>query len=470
MINAAFFVGLNVLGMVRGFAVAGFLATTEFGLWGLLFAVLGAMLWLRDAGIADKYVQQEEEDQETAFHRAFTLNFGLHVGLAVLMLVLVPLFALALDQPDLTAPGLVLAAIVPAYGLRAPAWVFLRRMDFFTQRVLQAIEPVVALVVMVGLAAAGAGVWALVIGAVVGAWASAIAGVVISPYRLRLKFDRLVARDYFTFSWPLLLAGGTGLLMGEVTVISGEAVVGLAGVGAITLAGTITRYTTQIDDVVTQAVYPAVCRVRDRADLLFESFIKANRLALMWGIPFGVGVVLFMPDLVTYVLGEKWRSAVLLMQVAAGVAAAHQVGFSWSAYFRAKNDTRPVFKVAGITLVAFFLVPFPGLLIYGLDGLAAGTVVMAGVHLAARTRAIKTLFPTFSITRQAARGLAPVVPGVAAVLLVDLATPDTAVAAVGAAVLFLGLTAGLTYLIERRLVAEMLGYLRRRPVSSPAPG
>ena len=35
--------------------------------------------------------------------------------------------------------------------------------------------------------------------------------------------------------------------------------------------------------------------------------MKSKRLALMWGMPFGVGLALFGPDLVEFVLGSNGR-------------------------------------------------------------------------------------------------------------------------------------------------------------------
>lgn len=46
---------------------------------------------------------------------------------------------------------------------------------------------------------------------------------------------------------------------------------------------------------------------------MFESFVKSNRLALMWGAPFGVGLSLF-ADLVDHGIGDEWKPAVGLLQ------------------------------------------------------------------------------------------------------------------------------------------------------------
>ena len=47
-------------------------------MFGVLAAVLGTLLWLKQVGIGDKYVQQDDDDQERAFQLAFTLELALN--------------------------------------------------------------------------------------------------------------------------------------------------------------------------------------------------------------------------------------------------------------------------------------------------------------------------------------------------------------------------------------------------------
>ena len=54
-------------------------------------------------------------------------------------------------------------------------------------------------------AATDLGVWSLVIGQVAGYVASIAAGLAVSPYRLRLRFDRASAWRYLGFSGPVLV-------------------------------------------------------------------------------------------------------------------------------------------------------------------------------------------------------------------------------------------------------------------------
>ena len=105
--------------------------------------------------VGDKFVQQDEADQERAFQRAFTLEAILNGILFVIAAVALPFVALAYGEPEILLPGLVLLVVIPAATLQSPLWVFYRQMRFLEQRRLQAVDPVVAFVVTVALAAAG---------------------------------------------------------------------------------------------------------------------------------------------------------------------------------------------------------------------------------------------------------------------------------------------------------------------------
>lgn len=467
VINALFNIGLNGLNLVKGFVAAAFLTTTDYGVWGIVFIALGTLTWLKQIGIGDKYVQQSEGDQVVAFQKAFTLELMVTAAFTALALGLVPIIALATGESELIAPGALIALTFPAVFLQTPLWVFYRRMDFLRQRLLQSAEPVVGAAVTIGLAIAGAGYWSLVVGLLVGAWAAAIVAVVASPYPLALRFDRATFRGYRDFSWPLFVAGAASIALPQGTVFLGEHAVGLAGVGAIALAVTVSQFTRRVDDVITTTIYPAICAVRDRTDLLFESFVKSNRLALMWGVPFGLGLALFAEDIVDFGIGERWEPAVTLIQVFGLIAAADQLAFNWDAYFRARGETKPMAVVALLNAVVFGAVAVPLLYSDGLDGYAVGMAAVTLVSLIGRTFFISRLFPAFAVARHAARAIAPTLPPAAIVLALRAveAGPREPWMAVAELAAYLTLTVAATLAIENRLLREVGGYLRGR---SPA--
>jgi O-antigen/teichoic acid export membrane protein len=461
IINTAFTIGVSLLGFIRGFVLAGLLSPDDYGIWGIILISLGTLGWLKAIGISDKYIQQEDSDQELAFQRAYTLEAIFNAILLGLSLAAIPVIVLVYGHDEVVLPALACCLLLPAVTLQSPFWILYRKMEFGRQRTLQSIDPVLSFVVAIAMAAAGAGYWAFVGGALAGAWGAAFAAIRSSPYPLRFRFDRVTTREYVGFSWPLLVASIGGIVVAQGSILVGEKSAGLAAAGAITLASTISMFTNRVDEVITSTLYPAICAVVDRTELLFESFVKSNRLALMWAMPFGFGLALFAPDLVDFVLGHRWDGATTLLQSFGAAAALGHLGFNWGAYFRAKNDTKPIGIGSIVQALAFVVTAIPLTLAYELDGLAAGMLVTVVAGLVVRGIYLKRMFAGFAMGPHALRALAPSVPAIGIVLLVRLAESGERTAAVAVAELagYLVLTAAFTWIFERDLLREAVGYV-----------
>lgn len=469
IVNSVFQVGLAGVGLLQRLVVAAFLTTTEFGLWGIVLTVVLTLWWLKQIGIADKYIQQSEPDQEAAFQKAFTLELAVSLVFFALVAVLMPVFAAAYGHSELIVPGIVLAASVPITAFETPIWISYRRLQYVRQRLLSAVNPISAFVVTVILAVAGAGYWSLVLGVVAGSIAGATVAVITSPYKVRLRYERATIREYASFSWPLVGFAVSNLIIVQGTLLIANQTVGLAGVGAIALAASIVVFTDRVDAVISQTIYPIACRVADRRELLHEAFVKSNRLVLLWAVPFGVGLALFAGDLINYVFGDKWREAEEVLVGVGLIAAVSQIAFNWSVFLRAVDETKPMFYASVIGLLSFFVFSVPALLMMDLTGYVVGFGAITVVQIFVRGYFLRRLFHGFEITTHMLRAFAPTLVPVAAVFLVRLLSPDDdgLPQAIGEFVLYLALVVGCTLLFERRLVGEMIGYLRKRAQEPP---
>jgi PST family polysaccharide transporter len=462
IVNSAFMIALFGLGLLQRLVVAAFLTREEFGLWGIILTTLLALTFLKQLGVADKFVQQAERDQEAAFQKAFSLELVISLAFFAFVAAVLPLYGLVYGHMEIVLPGLILALAIPATAFETPFWIPYRRMQFARHRILSSVDPVVAFVVTVVLAVLGAGYWSLVIGTVAGSVAGGLVGVLTSPFRLRFRLDRGTVREYASFSLPLLGYGVSSMVVVQGAMIAGNWTVGLAGLGAIALAASISSFADRVDGLVSQTIYPAVCAVAQRKELLHEAFVKSNRLALMWGMPFGVGLALFADDIARFALGERWVSTAWLLGVIGLVAGFRQIGFNWSVFMRAANNTRPLFVASLLNVASFALVMVPCLVLLGLPGYAIGVAAMSAVQIAARGYFMARLLPGFRIAPHMLRAIAPSIPAALAVLAVRVAVDSDRTAALAAAeaVLYVAVTIAATLYFERRLVAEAIGYLR----------
>jgi O-antigen/teichoic acid export membrane protein len=456
------------LGLLKGFILARFLSRADYGLWGILIVTLSTLLWLKQVGVGDKYVQQDEPDQELAFQKAFTLELAFTGVLVAMLVVATPVVVLVYGAPKLIAPSAVIGVALLVSAFQAPQWVYYRRMDFARQRALAAVDPVVGFVTSILLAVAGAGYWAFVGGLAAGACASAVAAVVLSPLKLRIRYEPGTLRSYASFSGPLLIASGASFVMTWSAFIAAKLDLGIEAVGVIALAGAIQGYTDNADQLVTGVLYPAICAVKDRTALLHESFVKSNRLALMWAVPFGIGLTLFASDLVHFGIGDRWRSAVIVLEVYGVAAALNHVGFNWTAYFRARDMTRPI-AVANLTSTATFLIAgIPLLLLYGLPGFAAGVALQGLANFAMRAFYLQRMFPGLDIFRHIARSFLPTVPAVAMIVVMRVAESGgrPLALALGELSLYVLVTGVMTWYLESGLLREAIGAVRG---TRPAP-
>ncbi|MEA2308497.1 MAG: hypothetical protein QOG41_340 [Thermoleophilaceae bacterium] len=471
LVNGAFLVVVELIIVAQNVVVARLLSASEVGLYGIVSVTVVTLLALKQVGIDEQYVQQDEADQELAFQRAFTIELVLAGAFALLVAALAPAIAAIYGSWRLAPLMLALAYLPIAFALQSPAWVFFRRMDFVRQRGLQAVVPVATFAATITLVAIGLGVWGLVLGALVGNVLAAAVAIRVSPYPLKLRLHGPSVRKYARFSWPILVAAVAGLVIRQGQVYAFDEKLGLAGAGFITLAITLTQYADRADRAVTATIYPAICAVKDQRGTMTELFVKSNRLTAMWALPFGAALALFAPDLVRWVLGDKWAPATVLLQVLGITTAVHQLGFNWTAFYRAVGVSRPQAVYALACLVAFLAVPVPLLFSSGVKGFAYGMFAVMAAAFGTRAVYVKRLLPDLRLGALIVRSLAPAVAASGGVLLWRLADggargPAEAIAQV---VLFVAIYAAATYAQERRLLGEVGGYIRPGAAGLPAP-
>ena len=258
----------------------------------------------------------------------------------------------------------------------------------------------------------------------------------------------------------MFVAALAALVIAQGQVLVFDVHLGLAGAGYITLALTLTRYIDRADQIVATTIYPAICAVQGRTRALTELFEKSNRATMMWTLPFAIGIVLFAPDLVAFVLGHRWDPAIGLLQGLAVAGALQQIGFNWFSFYRAHGETRPTAIEASVGAAGFLALAVPALFAWGTTGFVFGRVAGVLLALAVRVRFVLRMLPEVSLPAMAARALAPVAAGAAAAMALRLAAwggSRPAGQAVAEIVLFLGVFALVALRLERELIAEVRG-------------
>lgn len=467
LITAVFLLLIDGLTVAQGMVVTRLLGPELIGLYGIVTVTTMTILALKRVGIDEAFVRQDEDEhaQEEEFQRAFTLELATSALLALALIALAPLIAALYGDARLLGLMAAMAYLPLGFALLAPLWIFFRRMEYGRQRALQAIQPVVSFAVTVPLAATGFGVYSLIVGPLAGYVVAAAVAIKLSPYRLQLRWDPQTTKRYLAFSGWILVATLATLVVQQGQVLAFDVSEGLRYVGFLTLALTVTRYVDRADQVVTATIYPAIAAIQGRTDTLRELFVKSNRATLLWVMPFSAAVVLFAPDLVSFVVGEEWRDAELLIQGLALAGILQHLGFNWFSFFRAHGDTRPPAIEAAVHAAAFCVLAIGGLIAAGVTGFVVGRIAAVAVALVVRRHYVRRMLPGVTLSSIAAPATLAVLPAIAAVLAVRLALwgGDRAAWQAGLELAVLAAVFGATaYRRELPLIAELRSSLRQQ--------
>ncbi len=298
-------------------SMAHLLAPESFGLIALAAVIVsGCQVTLY--GIAEAVVQGGDLTTRR-FTTAFWCNLGLGSLLVAAVCVLAPGLAALFGDPDLVGVLMALSLTLPVAAAAAIIQArLMRRMAFGPIACRALVAACVGGVIGLGLALAGAGIWALV-GLQLGAAIGGLATLLIAERWLpRLLFDRAEAGSLLRFSLPLL---GTSLarFAGQKLDI---AILGLfvttTALGHYMLAARLILTLGLVTHVtICTLSLPVLSRLAGQPEAFRQTAGRVLWFAVASCLPAGLGVASVVGLLVPVVFGPAWEPSVAPMQVLA---------------------------------------------------------------------------------------------------------------------------------------------------------
>jgi len=378
--------GLSLLVFV---VMARLLVPEDFGVVALAGVLIAACQVLLTGALPDAVVQGE-----TLSERRLATAFWGNIGLGVVLMLLVvcvagPLarfFAEPALAPVLTALATILPITAAASILQAR---FVRRLAFkiVTLRVLAAIAT--GGFVGLGLAAAGAGVWALVAQQLAHMTTGLVVVVLADPWRPKLVVDQREATALARFTVPLL---GTHL-----TRFAGQKL-DLALLGLFLPAASVGHYflATRIIFALGMATYytistltlPVLARLKEWPEALADATARTLWLTTALCLPAGLGVALIAEPLVLLAFGAAWAPSILPLQLLAALGIFFAIGLVAGRVLVATGEPALCFRLTLINTVAFLLLVAAaapsGLAAVALAGSLANALLLPAYLLALR--------------------------------------------------------------------------------------
>ena len=290
--------------------LARLLNPTDFGLVGMVTAVIGVLNLFRDFGLSTATVQRNSVTQEQ-LSTLFWINMVVGAILALLSVGAAPYVARFYHEPRLFWVTVVLALgfLFNAAGVQHGA-LLQREMRFTALSVIDILSLVISTAGGITMALRGAGYWALVGMTLLGPLVTMIGLWVCTRWIPGKPRQRVGIR-------PLVRFGGTITLNGLVVYVAynlekvllgrfwGADVVGIYG-GAYQLSNIPTE---NLNSSIGGVAFSALSRVQADPRRLRSYFLKGYSLVLALTLPITILSALFAVDAISVLLGPKWNEA-----------------------------------------------------------------------------------------------------------------------------------------------------------------
>jgi len=370
----------NGLSILVKLILARLLLPEDFGIIGFAFVFIGLVEVFGDLGMSAALIQRKNEnlkpiDYDTAYWAG--LVWGL-VLFTMLSFVVSPIAADFFNES-------ILISIIPVLSitlLLRPLWAvhvinITRELDFKRIVVPRNISKIFASVIAVLMALMGFGVWSLVFQSVVSEFLVVFIYLYVSTWRPKMRFSKDSMKNIFGFG---LYTTGTKIfnyLTGNFDYLLIGKLLGASPLGNYTLGYTVTYLVrSKIMEVINKVFYPVYSKVQDNLVTVKRYYLKVIKYNCIIIYPMMIGIILLAEPLVLIGLGEKWREAIVPMQIMAAAGLVHLLTSSNTVLLRGigKPKLELIFSVIKTLGVNIPLVTV-GVIYYGIIGAATGLLI-----------------------------------------------------------------------------------------------
>jgi O-antigen/teichoic acid export membrane protein len=291
--------------------LARLLSPAEFGLAAAALLIAQFAFMFSELAMGQALVQRPQLRPEHV-RVAFTVMLLLGVGAATAVAISAPAIASFFGMPSLEGIVPVLAVLIPIQSLSAISLGLLSRQNRFRYLALARL-PCAAFgysLVAIGLALAGAGVWALVLSTISRDLSMLLALYAAARHDLRPSFNRQAIKDLAGFS-----TGQTLVKLANFVAQNGDYAVvgGLLGAQALGYYGRayqlIMLPTTFMSSVTGRVLFPLMASVKGDRARLARAYLRCITASVALTLPLSVVLSACAEDIVFVLLGDQWRAA-----------------------------------------------------------------------------------------------------------------------------------------------------------------
>jgi O-antigen/teichoic acid export membrane protein len=308
--------GIQLLSFLSTIMVARLLSPKDFGLMALAGIWTYAIALFAEMGFGAAIIKFPDLE-EGELSACFWITVGVAIAGYLGLFIAAPMIAVWFSSPHLTNVLRVVGLGLPLEAFRVIPDGLLRqklKLDKVSQAEFVAAAFTIPLVI--GLAWAGVGVWALVAGVLVKPFIQGVVTFWFVRWCPCLKVYGSRLKEVLHFSLATLGARASYVIYQQADVFVFGKLFGAATVGFYSMAFQLAELpASKVSAAVNNLTFPIMAKLQTNPEAMRNSLVRIIRLVVCATLPMCIGMMLVADDLVRVTLGDKWMDAVPLLQV-----------------------------------------------------------------------------------------------------------------------------------------------------------
>jgi len=308
----------RILDAVLLVVLARLLGPNAFGLVALAAAIIAIAEVFRDMGLQQAAIQRKILTDRHK-HSLFWGAQGIALALTTVLLLVSPLLAGLLGEPDVQPVLMFLALSLPmqAVGI-VPKALLQRSLRFKPIAMSNVVGNVAGGIAGFSLAFGGYGVYSLVARSLTQILVIDVMVLLASRYVPRASFGRSEFTELFRFGLPVAGSRSLEVIQGRTDDLLIGTFMGAKLLGVYSVAYRLFRILLDtFVGTVSQVVTPAFAKMQEDRQRLLRAYYSAQSITLIVGVAVMAGVASIADELIVVIFGDVWVDAVPVMKVLA---------------------------------------------------------------------------------------------------------------------------------------------------------
>ncbi|MDO3411678.1 MOP flippase family protein [Saccharibacillus sp. CPCC 101409] len=309
-----------VIQLLQLVALSQLLTPVEYGLMSMTMVVVAAAVNLTDVGISNAIIQRQDVTRNH-LSSLYILNLATGAFIAAVIFFSAPLVVWFYNEPQLLNPVRLMAllCLLPALGQQFEV-LFRKELKFDNIAKIQIVSYFVGFLLAVGGAAAGFGVYALVLSNLGNALVKSVMLMIQGwkKWTPALHFAKKDLKGYLSFGVYQMSSNVIQSLMSNIDYIIIGRLYSAQVLGYYSFAFQLcTMPVLKLTPLINTVSLPLYAKMQDNIERLRSGYIKTIALVSYLNAPIYLGLLVTAPVLVPFIFGAKWEPSVPLIQVLA---------------------------------------------------------------------------------------------------------------------------------------------------------